>query len=158
MCRYAFHTYKSHFACFTCRKAFKKVALDDYVEHIGLKAAYTKILAAFHSPPRRRKVEAELGISYEQLRDRYLSDVSVCPQCQGQMAAMGLDFRSPPKHDVEAWSIIQELHEHGFAFKGCGCNVGYTPPRKKIEVTEWLRRHSRKTVGEELLEAIRRKA
>lgn len=24
MCRYAFHTYREHFACFTCRKMFRK--------------------------------------------------------------------------------------------------------------------------------------
>lgn len=158
MCRYAIVTYKSHFACFSCRKAFKKTPIEDYVIHVGLSAAYEKILAVFNSPPRRREVEAKLGISYEQLQDRYFAEVSVCPQCRGRMASMGLDFRPPPKRDIEAWSIIQELYEHGFAFKGCGCSVGYAPPTRKAEVTEWLKSRPRQTEGEKLLEAISRKA
>ena len=157
MCRYAVHTYKSHFACFSCRKAFKKTALDDYVEHVGLKAAYEKILAVYGSPPQRRKIEAKLGISYDEIEERYLSDVSICPQCGERMAPMGLDFRPPPKRNEEAWDIIRTLYEHGCAFTGCGCSVGYTPPARKAELPGWLKQHTTQSEGERLLEAIARR-
>lgn len=154
MCRYAFHTYKSHFACFSCRKAFKKTALDDYVEHVGLKFQYQKIIEASSSLQNRKKIEMELGISYEEIKSRYLNDVSVCPQCGGQMAAMGLDFRPTSSKDVDAWNIISILYENGFAFKGCGCGGGLTPPKKQSEINEWLNMHVRKSEGEILLNSI----
>lgn len=32
MCRYAYHTYKSHYACFDCRKTFKRRLMSDLGE------------------------------------------------------------------------------------------------------------------------------
>jgi len=32
MCRYAFHIYRPHFACFSCRKMFRPMALEDVDE------------------------------------------------------------------------------------------------------------------------------
>ena len=157
MCRYAFQTYKSHFACFACRKSFKKTALVDYVDHVGLNSAYEKILAVYQTPLKRREVEAKLGISYEEIQERYLADVSVCPHCGGRMASMGMDFRPPSRSDPEAWSVIQVLYENGFAFKGCGCSVGYAPPRHSADLPEWLRQHATQSQGEKLLEKIARR-
>lgn len=154
MCRYAVKNYKSHFACFSCRKAFKKTPIDDYVQHQGLDSAFAKITRVYGSPPRRREVEAELGITYQQIVDQYLKDVSVCPECAGPMAAMGLDFRPPAKADEEAWQIIATLYEHGFAFRGCGCSVGYAPPEHLRELPEWFKQHRRQSEGEKLLEQI----
>lgn len=34
MCRYAFHTYKEHYACFHCRKMFRRPPRADLVHHI----------------------------------------------------------------------------------------------------------------------------
>ncbi len=67
MCRYAAVIYKSHFACFSCRKAFKKTPIDEYLKHAGLGAVYEEIVAVYSSTPRRRAVEAKFGVSYEQL-------------------------------------------------------------------------------------------
>jgi len=153
MCRYAVKNYKSHFACFSCRKAFKKTPLSDYVVHKGLDTALAKIMRVYHTPPRRLEVEAEIGISYEQIVDQYLKDVSVCPECAGPMAAMGLDFRPPARADEDAWQIIAVLYEHGFAFKGCGCGgLGYAPPQRQRDLPEWLKQHCRQSEGEKLLE------
>src|SRR2546423_783849 len=33
MCRYAHHIYKSHYACFPCRKMFRQPAVSDLPEH-----------------------------------------------------------------------------------------------------------------------------
>ncbi len=155
MCRYGYKTYKAHFACFACRKAFKKTAITDYVQHKGLHEAWTRITHVYLDPDRRPKMEEKFGITYEQIVERYLKDVSVCPECAGPMAAMGLDFKPPAKADEEAWHIISVLYEHGFAFKGCGCHaVGYTPPALRRELPEWLKQHSRRSEREKLLNEL----
>ena len=64
---------------------------------------------------------------------------------------MGLDFRPPKKTDKEAWEIINQLYDNGFAFKGCGCFVGYSPPLNVSEIPTWLEKHSRKSESETLL-------
>jgi DNA-directed RNA polymerase subunit RPC12/RpoP len=154
MCRYAHHTYKAHFACFECRKAFKKTAIDDYVAHVGLDAAFKKIVAVFSSKSNRKKTEEKVGITYKEIEKQYLDDVSVCPECGARMSAMGLDFRPPRKSAKNSWVILHALYEHGFAFQGCGCNVGYLPPSKKSDLSAWLELHARKNEGEKLLAAI----
>lgn len=157
MCRYGYKTYKSHFACFSCRKAFKKTALEDYVKHQGLDQAYTKLVRA-PSPRKRKQLEAELAITYAEIRDAHLHDVSTCPECGEPMAAMGLDFRAPKRQDKEAWQIVELLYQHGFRFAGCGCFVGYAPPSKLRDVPGWLEQHTRQSDGKKLLEKIRAKS
>lgn len=154
MCRYAFHTYKSHFACFHCRKAFKKTAIDDYVRHKGIEREFRLIESAYSSRKKRAATERELGITYEQITEQYLADVSICPQCTARMAAMGLDFRPPQQRDREAWEILARLYDNGFSFKGCGCSVGYDPPTKLKDVRAWLAANSQRSDGERLLAAI----
>jgi hypothetical protein len=154
MCRYAFHTYKSHFACFHCRKAFKKTAIDDYVGHKGIEREFRLLSAAHSSRKKRAETERELGMTYEQITQRYLADVSVCPQCGARMAAMGLDFRPPQQRDQEAWEILSRLYENGFSFRGCGCSVGYEPPKSRKDVPAWLATNSHRSDGEKLLAAI----
>jgi len=161
MCRYGFKLYKSHFACFHCRKAFKKTALEDWASHNQLGSALHDIFKVFGSDNRRTRVEEKFGITYEQIEKQYLEAVSVCPECGNRMAAMGLDFKAPKKSDREAWTIIRNLYEHGFAFRGCGCYVGYEPPRKVREVPRWLAEQNDKfckSEGERLLAAIREKS
>ena len=158
MCRYAFHTYKAHFACFTCRKAFKKTPIDDYIKHKGLRPAYETIKKLGKTGPLAEEAEKRVGITYREIQARYLADVSVCPQCGGPMAAMGLDFKAPPQRDAEAWQIIASLYDNGFAFAGCGCGgPGYAPPAKLRDMPAWLEQHRRKSEGAKLLDAIKAK-
>ena len=70
------------------------------------------------------------------------------------MADMGLDFKAPPRSDLQAWEIMQALHKHGFDFHSCGCGVGFTPPRTLREVPEWIDQHRRRSEGERLLQKI----
>lgn len=123
MCRYAWHNYRDHFACFQCRKAFKYWQWEDCDE------SQWKVRARLEHVPRK----------------------IVCPDCTRPMVDMGLDFKAPPKDDREAWQILETLHEHGFAFHGCGCDAGgFVPPRRLSEVPAWLERHRRLTEGEAL--------
>jgi len=122
MCRYAWHNYRDHFACFRCRKAFKYWQWEDCDESAW------KLRARLEHVPRE----------------------IVCPDCSLPMVDMGLDFKAPPKDDREAWQILECLQEQGFAFHGCGCYVGFVPPRTLREVPAWLEEHRRLGEGEAL--------
>jgi hypothetical protein len=130
MCRYAYHNDRDHFACFHCRKAFKYWQWEDCDE------SEWKMKARLHHVPRE----------------------ILCPDCRRSMADMGLDFKAPSKRDREAWQILEVLHENGFTFHGCGCDVGFTPPRTLRELPEWLERHGRQSNGEKLLKKIEARA
>jgi hypothetical protein len=150
MCRYAFKDYKSHFACFDCRKTFKKTSITDWTKQKGLDYAYKKLLRDWATKNRKR-TEEEVGTTYEKIRDIYLEDVATCPQCGGTMAAMGLDFKAPKNAATEEWEVLRVLYDHGFAFHGCGCSVGYAPPKKISGLSEFFREHGRISEGERLL-------
>jgi hypothetical protein len=66
-----------------------------------------------------------------------------CPQCGQLMANMGLDFQSPKKDDIKAWSHIRDLYSVEITFHSCGCTgPGYIPKTtdKLIEYFEELLR------------------
>ncbi len=44
MCRYAYKTYKTHFACFECRKVFKKTPIEDYLKQQGNDFTYWQLV------------------------------------------------------------------------------------------------------------------
>lgn len=123
MCRYAWHYYRDHFACFACRKAFKI----------------------------RQWEEGEPGPRKARVRPRHVPRPVTCPDCARPMIDMGLDFKAPPKEDRRAWQILDILQQHGFTFHGCGCSVGFTPPRRLSEVPAWLERNRRPSPGAALL-------
>ena len=156
MCRYGLKQYKPHFVCFSCKKGFKKTRIDEYMSQRGLDEVYRQLNRT--SPAKRKSVEANLGFSLEALTNQYQDDVGKCPDCGEQMARMGLDFRVPSRTDLEQWDIVEVLYEHGFAFRGCGCDVGYSPPSRKSELSEWLKIHSRKTKAEKLLQLFESRA
>ena len=126
MCRYAWHNYRDHFACFDCRKSFKYwqwKACD--------KQTFQKKQRLQHVPRR-----------------------ILCPECSTPMIDMGLDFKAPRKTEVQAWEVLRLLAQQGFTFHGCGCFVGFRPPKTLGQVPQWLARHRRKSKGEELLHRI----
>lgn len=67
------------------------------------------------------------------------------------MMDMGLDFKAPVKSNAEAWQVLRVLAANGVTFHGCGCFVGFKPPRKLRDVPEWLERHLQKSESERLL-------
>lgn len=125
MCRYAWHNYRDHFACFDCRKAFKHWQWEECNE------------AEFWTKQRLQHVPREI----------------VCPDCDKPMIDMGLDFKAPRQSDVEAGKILERLAQEGFNFHNCGCGVGFKPPTTLREVPQWLAEHRRdKSKGELLME------
>jgi hypothetical protein len=125
MCRYAFHNYRDHFACFACRKAFK------YWQWEPCDEATWKKQHLKHMPRR-----------------------IVCPDCGEPMVDMGLDFKAPKKSNREQWQILEALHANGFTFHGCGCYVGFNPPATLREVPSWLERRRRESEGKLLLKTF----
>lgn len=115
MCRYAHHQYRDHFACFRCRKAFK----------------------AWRWKWREEGGPKPVG------RPRYAPREVVCPDCGNPMTDMGLDFKAPPKSDRKTWEIMETLAANGFHFRGCGCHVGFKPPKRRRDVPAWLKTHRR---------------
>jgi hypothetical protein len=77
MCRYAWHNYRDHFACFECRKAFKYWQWG---------------------------VTNETEFSQKQKLQHVPREIT-CPDCKRQMVDMGLDCKAPPNNDADAWEI-----------------------------------------------------
>lgn len=128
MCRYGWKIYKPHFACFRCRKVFKKAPIQDYLKQKELLDVYYKLLRAQRDAKGRQAFEEHYGVTLVELEGRYSADVGKCPQCGGEMADLGYDFRAPKQRDVKAWRMIEQMFELGHVFRTCGCNgFGYVP-------------------------------
>jgi hypothetical protein len=97
MCRYAFHNYKDHFACFRCRKTFK--------HYLWCEAPWGR---RSRGPTR-------------------ITRVPLCPECRQPMADLGLDFRAPRQNDRKQWRKVELLYQRGVAFHNCGCGAGPRP-------------------------------
>ena len=151
MCRYAYKNYKTHFVCFACRKQFKKASLDDWAAQHGDEHLLKGLYELHREPEASRK---RWGTTLKELTERYVEELGGCPECRGRMARMGLDFRPPKRTDTEAWWILEQLYEHGYAFTGCGCSVGYAPPARRADVPAFLAASGRSSEGERLLASI----
>jgi hypothetical protein len=123
MCRYGFKTYKSHFACFRCRKTFKQVPFTDLLKKTGKSDFYEKLI----NKSMNKWSDKERAL-YEELNNNFVCREIKCPECGGHMADLGLDFKSPRKTAVKEWKIIEGLYTIGMSFYSCGCNgPGYIP-------------------------------
>jgi len=128
MCRYAFKKYKAHFACFQCRKVFKKTPIEDYLAQHGKEFAYWQFIKFAWNKNKCKEIEVEFRTTLDEIRNEYLEKISICPDCGGKMAHMGLDFRAPKKSDIQAWEAAKGLYEIGMSFISCGCDgPGYIP-------------------------------
>ena len=131
MCRYAFHNYKQHFACFACRKSFK---------HPGVSSVET--------------VETRIG---QRMSAVPKPVTPACPQCDRSMHAMGLDFKAPRRLDRKQWLKVERLFHAGFAFHSCGCGGPGPRPRLLNEVGPFLAAHRRDTPGQAFLNRVPRR-
>lgn len=129
MCRYAFSgPYKSHYACFACRKAFKQPPIEDYLDSRGRSYVYKQLLQVGSNQKSLHLCEQELGHRLSDLEDEYRNATRKCPKCGGEMVDMGLDFKPPIQKDEKAWKTLQGMYRIGHAFHTCGCNgPGWIP-------------------------------
>jgi len=61
-----------------------------------------------------------------------------CPDCGGDVADMGLDFKPPPRHRLQEWSLLESLYTIGLTFHSCGCSGPGFRPRARSELREFL--------------------
>lgn len=143
MCRYAYKTYKSHFACFKCRKAFKQPPIRDWLKVHGHEFAYDELLRIWSNKPKLRRRESELGVTYDELSEKYRTAAHRCPQCAEQMVDMGLDFKAPRQQDKKAWRILHGMFRVGHCFHTCGCHGPGWVPKATSDYRQYLERHRR---------------
>ncbi len=131
MCRYAFKTYKIHFACFDCRKTFKKEPIEDLAIQNGDWKDYKKAFWNYNSKE-AKQFRNQNPERFEYLTEKYRNRKEKCPECGNLMADLGLDFKAPKKEKIEEWEIIRGLFKSGKAFYSCGCEgIGFVPKNKK---------------------------
>lgn len=127
MCRYAFKTYKIHFACFDCRKSFKKLPFSDLMKANGDWDVYMKAFGGYNKQ-RNKNFRKENPEIVEMLIQKYKNREEKCPECAKLMANVGKDFKAPKKERKKQWRILQGLYESGVSFNSCGCDsIGHVP-------------------------------
>jgi len=131
MCRYAFKTYKIHFACFDCRKTFKKPPIEDLAIQNGDWKDYKNTFWNYSSA-KSKKFRKENPERTEFLIGKYQNRKEKCPDCGNLMADLGLDFKAPKKDKIKEWKIIKGLLKSGKVFYSCGCSgIGLVPKNDK---------------------------
>lgn len=137
MCRYG-SSYKQTYGCFSCQKAFKKITFFDYLEQNNLLAVYQKLVWS-NSKQEKVNQEKKWKTSLAKLEEQYQSQISRCPDCGGDMANLGMDFRVPKKSDNRAWQVTKGLYAIGAIFQTCGCSgLGYIPSSSN-DYSEYLK-------------------
>ena len=142
MCRYASKRYKTHFACFDCRKSFKRPPIEDLVEQNGDWEAYK---ASFWYPndKRTKKYNRENPEKVSYLTAKYIKRKEICPDCGEELANLGLDFKAPKKGKSKEWDIIRGMYTTGHMFQSCGCQgIGFVP-KKKEEYIDYLEKRKK---------------
>ena len=80
------------FACFACRKSFKRPQMSGSVNRFMLSEQQAA----------QQREANELNIrSYK------------CPDCGGRAHFMGIDFKAPKKSDAKAWLEVKEFIQSG---------------------------------------------
>ncbi|RKZ44739.1 MAG: hypothetical protein DRQ41_02015 [Gammaproteobacteria bacterium] len=144
MCRYAFVNYKQTYACFSCRKVFKKVTFDDYIEQQGKK---TIVLSGCKKKSEHDRLEKHYNTTMDEIISEYNESINKCPDCCGLMANVGMDFKAPRRNDTKNWKILEGMYHIGVIFQTCGCEgFGYVP-RTKADYIEYLRNRLREYQG-----------
>lgn len=134
MCRYGLHVYKSKFVCFSCRKCFHKTAWADFVDREPDGGPALRIRPG--ETPEERDERRALHLV---LSERYRRTVGRCPDCGAQMEDLGHDFRPPRRRDIAAWRAVEQAHELGHLFLGCGCYGPGFVPSSRAEYRSYLR-------------------
>lgn len=82
-----------YYACFACRKSFKRALLV---------------------PPVHRFMTSEQqGAALLETWERDAAMQRKCPDCGGKTFRMGLDFKAPKKGDARAWAEVEKFISSG---------------------------------------------
>lgn len=139
MCRYAMSgPYKRHYACFSCRKAFKQPSIEDFLESRGRGYAYKQLRHLWSDKKALARHEAEIGHRLSDLVEEYGNARHKCPECGSAMIDMGLDFKPPRQSAAKAWAILQGMYRTGHAFHTCGCDGPGWIPRSTNDYRHYL--------------------
>jgi len=131
MCRYARKIYKSHYACFRCRKSFKQTDVDDILLRIRKDKMYHELNGKSIKRAGQVFTKTERHILNE-LREEIENRPIKCPECGNLMADLGREFKPPKKTAVKEWKIVEGLYRTGKIFHTCGCDgIGYIPKNSK---------------------------
>ena len=155
MCRYARSgPYKTHYACFSCRKAFKQPPIEDYLDSRGRGYVYKQLSNLCANMKALRLREEELGHRLSDLEAEYRNATHKCPECGAEMIDMGLDFKPPKQSDAKAWRTLQGMYRVGHTFHTCGCDGPGWIPISTNDYRSYLA--SMKKHYEEQLELVQR--
>ena len=145
MCRYAISgPHKCHYACFSCRKAFKQPPIDDYFASRGQnRNAYAELAEVWRTGDKYelQRRESVLKARLEELEGEYRAAVRKCPECGEPMVDMGLDFKAPRQADAKAWRIVQGMCKTGHAFHTCGCVGPGWIPQSSSDYSAYLEKY-----------------
>jgi hypothetical protein len=138
MCRFGGKNYKNTYACFNCRKVFKKTAIYDYMKQHGLLEIYINLSNAYYKKSLLNLLELTYNTKYDDLINNYKNQINKCPQCGNIMADLGKTFKAPKKTNIKEWHIIEGMYKIGHVFLSCGCDgIGFVPTDLK-EYDEYL--------------------
>lgn len=139
MCRYAMSgPYKSHFACFSCRKAFKQPSIVDYLDSRGLGYVFKQLELHWANKKMLKMREKEMGHRLDDLQEEYRKASHKCPECKNEMIDMGLDFKAPRQSNAKAWKTLLGMFHVGHAFHTCGCDGPGWIPKSTGEYRNYL--------------------
>jgi len=126
------YRYQIQFACFECRKAFKR--------------PYTV-------GEQKRSAWLSRRISGRQPLKPFTPPVYHCPDCDAEATLMGRAFRAPRHDDVDRWRAVEILARGGITFWSY---VGRLPETVS-EAKRFVETHQRLSDGERLDRQIRSK-
>src|SRR5215469_1063576 len=123
------YRYQIQFACFACRKSFKR----PYTVGEQERSAWLNRRISEHQPSKS-----------------FTQPVYRCPDCDAEATLMGRAFRAPRHDDVDRWRAVELLAHAGFKFWS---SVGRRP-ETPAEAREFVAKHQRVSDGEELARQI----
>ena len=127
------YRYQIHFACFDCRKAFKR--------------PYTV-------GEEERSAWLSRRFSGKQPSKAFTLPIYHCPDCGGKMTMVGRAFRAPRHENIDSWRTVEFLVRSGFTFWS---NVGRRPETLS-EAKEFVEKHRKISKGEKLAREIRKRS
>jgi len=127
------YRYQIQFACFDCRKSFKR--------------PYTV-------GEQERSAWLSRRISGRQPSKSFTPPIYHCPDCDAEATLMGRAFRAPGHDDVDRWRTVEILARAGFIFWS---HVGRLP-ETVAEARQFVEAHRRLSDGERLARRITKSA